>query len=174
VSDNVIPILQAGVATNDPIPLEDPIFTALITPHRSLSRRGLTLVMGFVGAVGLAVSVPFYLLGAWPVVGFMGLDVVLIYLAFRYNNQTARAYEEIVLTRIQLLFRKVSWRGKAEEFRFNPLWTRLERQDHPELGIEGLALVQGRARVEIASCLGREERADFADHFARALAESRR
>jgi len=158
----------------DPKSPEAPIFTATITPHRSLSRRGLALLMGFVGAVGLVVSIPFYLLGAWPIAGFMGLDIVLIYLAFRYHNATARAYEEIVLTRLQLLFRAVNWRGAAREYRFNPRWTRLEREDHPEFGPERLTLVQGRARVEIAACLGREERTDFAEHLQRALHESRR
>lgn len=162
------------MSDRDPKSLDEPIFTATITPHRSLSRGGLGLLMGFVGAVGLATAIPFYLMGAWPIVGFMGVDVALIYLAFRYNNATARAYEQVMLSRLELVVRAVSWRGQAREHRFNPLWTRLERADHPEYGIESLAVVQGRARLEVASCLGREERADFADHFSRALAESRR
>lgn len=154
--------------------LETPIFTATLHPHRSLSKRGLVVLMGFVGLVGLAISIPFWLLGAWPIAGFMGLDVALIYLAFRYHNASARAYEQIFLSRIELLVRAVSWRGAIREARFNPLWTRLEKQEHPEFGIEKLALVQGRARVEIAACLGREERADFAEAFSRALTESKR
>lgn len=159
----------------DPISqLEAPIFEARLHGHRSLSKNGLAMVMLFVGAVGLAVSVPFIILGAWPIAGFMGLDVALIYFAFRYNNATARAYEQIVLSRIDLLLRQVSWRGKVREIRFNPLWTRLETREHPEFGIETLALVQGRARVEIAGMLGRDERSEFAADFRRALAESRR
>lgn len=160
---------------DDPISrLEAPLFEATLHPHRSLTRNGLAWVMGFVGLVGLAVSIPFLLLGAWPIAGFMGLDVALIYFAFRYHNATARAYEQIVLSQIDLLFRSVSWRGIVREVRFNPLWTRLEKEEHPEFGIERLALVQGRSRVEIASMLGREERAAFAADFQRALAESRR
>lgn len=160
---------------HDPIsPLETPIFEARLQGHRSLSRNGLAMLMLFVGGVGLAVSVPFILLGAWPIAGFMGLDVALIYFAFRYNNATARAYEQIVLSRIELLFRQVSWRGAVREIRFNPLWTRLEKQEHPEFGIERLALVQGRSRVEIAAMLGPDERHAFASDFQRALAESRR
>lgn len=154
--------------------MTEPLFTATLQPHRSLSPFGLGLLMAFVGLVGLAVAIPFYLIGAWPIAGFMGLDVLLIYAAFRTNNRAARAYEQIFLTRIELLFRSVSWHGRMREFSFNPLWTRLEREDHPEFGLERLALVQGGARVEIAGCLGREERADFAEAFQHALAESKR
>ena len=97
---------------DDPISrLETPLFEATLHPHRSLSRNGLAWVMGFVGLVGLAVSIPFLILGAWPIAGFMGLDVALIYAAFRYHNATARSYEQIVLSQIELLFRSVSWRG---------------------------------------------------------------
>ncbi len=130
--------------------------------------------MAFVGTVGLAVSIPFYLMGAWPIVGFMGLDVLLIYGAFRYNNATARAVEQVFLSRFDLLVRSISWRGFVRESRFNPLWTRLEREDHPEDGIEKLALVQGRQRCELGAFLGRGERADFADAFQRALGEAKR
>jgi uncharacterized membrane protein len=167
--------MKAAVSPRDPIsPMDAPLFTATLHPHRSLSPFGLSLVLGFVGVVGLAVSIPFYLMGAWPVVGFMGLDVALIYFAFRYNNAEARAYEEVLLTRIELLFRAVDWRGRMREARFNPFWTRLEKEEHPEFGLEKLSIVQGRARVEIGACLGREERADFAEAFQRALSESKR
>lgn len=153
---------------------DDPVFDAVITPHRSLSGRGLFWLMAFFVFVTTAISIPFYLMGAWPVVGFLGLDLLLIYAAFRYHNATARAYERIVLSRIELMFRSVSWRGAVKERRFNPVWVRLERQEHPEFGTEKLELVQGKQRVEIASQLGREERGDFARHFQNALTSAKR
>lgn len=151
-----------------------PVFEALLTPHRSLSRRGLALLFSFFILVGLATSIPFFLLGAWPVLGFMGLEIGLVYVSFRYHNATARAYEEIILSRLELLFRSVSWRGQIREARFNPAWTRLERDVHPEFGIEKLEIVQGRQRVEVAASLGREARGEFADAFQRALSDARR
>lgn len=150
------------------------VFRATLTPHRSLSRQGLALVMGFVGLAGLAISIPFYLMGAWPVLGFVGLDVLLIYGAFRLNNAAARAYEEIVLSRLRLIVRSVSWRGQVSEWRFNPVWARIEREEHPEFGTERLEIVEGRRRAEVARALGRGERADFADAFQRALAQAKR
>lgn len=172
--------MKAAVHASDPISrdlhsrMDTPIFTATLQPHRSLSPFGLSLLLGFVGVTGLAVSIPFYLMGAWPIVGFMGLDVALIYAAFRYNNAEARAYEQVFLSRIELLFRSVNWRGVICEARFNPHWTRLEKEEHPEFGLEKLSIVQGRAKIEVGACLGREERADFAEAFQRALSESKR
>ncbi|MGL5448142.1 MAG: DUF2244 domain-containing protein [Rhabdaerophilum sp.] len=160
---------QANPKSDDP-----PVFDAVITPHRSLSSRGHFWLMAFLVLVTTAISIPFYLLGAWPVVGFLGVDLVLIYFAFRYHNATARAHERIVLSRIQLLFCSVSWRGKVRERIFNPAWVRLEREEHPEFGTEKLEIVQGKSRVEIAAQLGREERADFASAFQKALATAKR
>lgn len=165
--------MRDPISTVPPAP-DAPVFTAVLRPHRSLSDKGLTYVMGFVGIVGLAVSIPFFLLGAWPVVGFMGLDVALIYLAFRANNRAARACEEILLTRFNLVVRAISPKGRTNERRFNPHWTRLEREEHPDFGTERLDLVQGRARLEIARFLGREQRGEFANAFQRALQEAKR
>ncbi len=153
---------------------ESPVFDAVITPQRSLSPRGLFWLMAFLLFVTTAMSIPFYLLGAWPVVGFLGLDILLIYIAFRYHNATARAYEQVVLSRIELLLRSVSWRGVVRERRFNPAWTRIERDEHPEFGTEKIEIVQGRERVEVAAALGREERGEFADAFQKALATAKR
>jgi uncharacterized membrane protein len=152
----------------------EPVFDAVITPYRSLSPRGLTWLMAFFVVVTTAMSVPFYLMGAWPVLGFLGLDLVLVYLAFRYHNAKARAYERIMISRLELMFLSVTWRGKARERHFNPAWARLEREEHPEFGIEKLEIVQGKTRVEIASQLGREERAEFAAAFQKALSAAKR
>src|SRR5262245_64239358 len=73
----------------------EPIFAAVLTPHRSLTPRGLAIVIGVIGACCFITGTVFYIAGAWPVIGFMGLDVALIYLAFRINNRQARAFEEI-------------------------------------------------------------------------------
>lgn len=154
--------------------LDAPVFTAHITPHRSLSPRGLAWLLGLLAALVTALSIPFYLMGAWPVVGFLGLDIILIYLAFRYHNATARAYEQVILSRISLIIRKVSWRGKVSEKRFNTPWTRIEREEHPEFGTEKVEIVQGRARVEVAAALGREERGEFADAFQQALTTAKK
>jgi uncharacterized membrane protein len=150
------------------------VFRARLNPHRSLGPTGLVVL--FAGLVGLttAISIPFYIMGAMPVVGFLGLDIFLLWLAFRINNQRARAFEELVLTNIELLVRRVSWRGRTSEWRFNPLWVKVASDDHAEFGMQRLSLVEGKKQVELASFLGAEEKADFANALRAALAEARR
>jgi uncharacterized membrane protein len=150
------------------------VFKARLTPYRSLGRRGQFILFGLVFAVTVVISIPFYILGALPVVGFFGLDALLLWLAFRLSNARARAYEEIVVTHIELLFRRVTWRGRRSEWRFNPLWVKLAREDHAEYGTQRIALVEGRQSVEMGAFLGPHEKADFAGALKEALAEARR
>ena len=91
----------------------------------------------------------FLLMGAWPVFGFFGLDVLAIYWAFRVNFRRARASEEISVTPSELRVRRISHRGHVVEFVLNPLWVRLDQVSHAEYGIEKLYLVsKGRHVVD--------------------------
>lgn len=155
-------------------PPETVLFSATLHPHRSLSRTGLVLVMGFVGIASLISAIPFVIMGAWPIGGFFGLDFALLYICFRVNNARARAYEEVLLNRIELLIRKVCWRGRKVERRFNPFWVRLKTEEDEDYGMMRLAVVQRSEEIEIGACLAPFERADFAKSFGGALAEARR
>jgi uncharacterized membrane protein len=101
-------------------------------------------------------------IGAWPVFGFFGLDVLLVYWAFRANFRAARAYEVVTVTACELTVRKVSHRGRVREWTLNPLWVRLDRIVHEEFGIERLFLVSRGRRLPIAAFLGPDEKASFA------------
>ena len=72
-------------------PDEKPIFAAVLKPHRSLSSTGFMLVMMALVACSFTAGLAFWLMGAWPVVGFFGLDILLVQLAFRLNYRAARA-----------------------------------------------------------------------------------
>src|ERR1700722_1701924 len=104
--------------------------SARLTPHRSLNRTGFLLVMAFVSGVSFAAGIAFLLMGAWPVFGFFGLDILAIYWAFRVNFQRAKATEEISVTPSELRVRRVSHRGHVVEFVLNPLWVQLDRKTH--------------------------------------------
>lgn len=150
------------------------IFSAVITPHRSLSQRGFLIFMLCIGGLSFISGMAFLLLGAWPIFGFFGLDVLLVYLAFRANYRTARAYEVVTVTAAELTVRKVSHRGRVREWTLNPLWVRLERIVHQEFGIERLFLVSRGRRLAIAGFLGPDEKANFARALTDALGEARR
>jgi uncharacterized membrane protein len=150
------------------------LFSALLTPHRSLSRRGFLAVMGFVSVVSFAAGFAFLLMGAWPVLGFFGLDVLAIWWAFRVNFRRAKASEEITVTHSELRLRRVSHRGHVVEFVLNPLWVQLDRKTHPEYGVEKLYLLSKGRRLAIGSFLGPEEKASFSNALTAALQAARR
>lgn len=153
---------------------EPQIFSAVITPHRSLSPRGFLIFMLCLGGLSFVSGMAFVLMGAWPVCGFFGLDVLLVYIAFRANYRAARAYELVNVTASELTVRKVSHRGRVREFTLNPLWVRLERIVHEEFGIERLFLVSHGHRLPIAAFLGPDEKASFARALSSALGEAKR
>ena len=158
---------------NDP-GSEPTLFSAILTPHRSLSMSGFIIVMSLVGGVSFVAGVAFLIIGAWPVFGFFGLDVLLIYLAFRANYRAATAFEQISVTPSELHVRKVSHRGRVSEWTLNPLWVKLDRDVHEEFGIERLFLVSGCRKLPIATFLPPEEKESFAAALAVALREVRR
>jgi uncharacterized membrane protein len=154
--------------------LEPTIFSAVITPHRSLGRAGFLVLMGIFGAVSIIAGMAFLIDGAWPVFGFFGLDVLLLYWAFRLNYRRAGAYEEVKVTPSALTVRKVSHRGRAREWVLNPLWVKLDKVVHEEYGIERLFLIARGKHLAIASFLGPDEKANFAKELGRALTEAKR
>jgi uncharacterized membrane protein len=143
-------------------PVEPALFSAIVTPHRSLSSLGFLIVMTAIGAVSFAAGMAFL------------LDVLLIYLAFRANYRAAAAYEEVTVTAGELRVRKVSHRGKVSEWRLNPLWVRLERVVHDEFGIEHLFLVSRGRRMPVAAFLGPREKESFAAALNKAINEAKR
>lgn len=149
------------------------VFAAEIRPHRSLGARGFLVVMGAFALLSGLISIPFYLLGAWPVVGFLGLDVVALWIAFRLSFRQARACEQVVLSYVELLVRKVSAKGLAREWRFNPLWVRIESETDEDFGMTRLAIAARGARLDLAEPLSPHERAEFAESFGRALATAK-
>ncbi|MCG7393328.1 DUF2244 domain-containing protein [Microvirga sp. ACRRW] len=153
---------------------EKPVFSAVIRPHRSLSPQGFRIVMALVCLTSIVASLPFVIMGFWPVAGFFGLDFLGLYIAFRISYRQAQAFELLELTPIRLLFRKVSERGDMREWQFNPLWTRLDREVDEEYGLQKLALASRNERVVIARDLSPEERETFAEAFSRALSDVKR
>jgi uncharacterized membrane protein len=158
---------------NDPL-TEPRLFAATITPHRSLGSTGFLVLMLCIGGVSFLSGVVFLLLGAWPVFGFLGLDVLLVYWAFRANFRAARAYEEVTVTASELKVRKVSQRGSVREWTLNPVWVQLDRIVHEEFGIDRLFLVSRGRRLPIAAFLGPDEKARFARALSAAIGEAKR
>lgn len=153
-------------------PQEESHFSAVLTPYRSLPPRGFLILMSAIGLVSFVAGFAFYLLGAWPVLGFFGLDVLLIYIAFRLNYRAARLYETIDLKDDALIVKRVRPSGHVESWNFNPYWVNLNlaertgRQPELTLSSHGRQLVFGQFLTET-------EKREFADALSGALLEQR-
>jgi uncharacterized membrane protein len=155
--------VDARDASNDPV-----IFDAILTPHRSLSPRGFVTLMSVVCAISFVAGFGFFLMGAWPVVGFIGLDILLIYAAFKINFRAGRMFETVRLTRGNLLVERISARGDKQRWQFQPAWLQVLMDDPPRHESQITLRSHGRS-LTIGSFLTAEERLDFAKALAKAL-----
>jgi uncharacterized membrane protein len=153
---------------------DEPIFRALLMPHRSLGRTGFAILMGALLFGWLVTGAFFLSKGAWPVFGFFGLDVLAIYIAFRLNYRAARAREEVSVSRTSLDILKTAPSGRAESHHFNPFWARFSVSRHDEIGITSMAVESREKAVSIGAFLNPDDRESFATAFSNALATARR
>ena len=159
----------AAPATPEPM-----LLSALLTPHRSLSSAGFFVVMGLIVGISFVAGLVFLSAGAWPVIGFLGVDVALVYWAFRANYLAAAAYEEVTVTPSELRVKKVSAHGKIAEWSLNPAWVRIERETHEEYGLLRLSLVSRGRNLVVGSFLGPAEKESFAQALSAAIGEAKR
>jgi uncharacterized membrane protein len=161
---------EANAVVQDPS--DSAQFSAVLTPHRSLGPTGFMVLMTGVCLVSFGTGLLFYLLGAWPVIGFMGLDVALIYIAFKLNFRALRLYETVDLTQDALTVTRVAPSGESQSWRFNPYWVRLSLQERIGRSSE-LSIASHGERLVFASFLTDEDREDFAAALSAALSVAR-
>ena len=133
--------------TQSPICANPPFFERVLLPHRSLPSRNFHMLMGLLGLVSVAAGVGFVAVGAWPVIGFFGLDVALVYLAFRLNYRTARQSETIRLADDVFAVERVSVRGERRNWRFQPFWVKVLLEERPDASNRLLVASHGRSLV---------------------------
>ena len=151
---------------------EMPIFRVNLHPPRSLGRRAARNIVIAMACVTSTIGLIFWLVGAWPVIGFLGVDVILLSLAFYFSFRAARAEERIELRHGNLRVTRISARGTRQEFDFQPYWLQvvLERGDDDRCE---LYLRSHGKRFEIGGFLGAEEKTDLAGKLDRLLRQAR-
>src|SRR5688572_10565816 len=146
-------------------------FRVVLTPYRSLGPTGFIVLMAALGTVSFITGIAFLLMGAWPVLGFFGLDVALIYAAFKLNYRAGRMYETVELTPQTLVVTRVHPSGRQESFDFNPYWVRV-RLAHGPQGRNDLRLSSHGREFAFARFLTDDERLEFSNALAGALAQA--
>lgn len=150
-----------------------PLFAATLTPHRSLTRRGYRYVIALVCVMATIPGIVFFSLGAWPIIGFLGLDVLAIGWALAASMQSGKQFEEITLWPDELEVKQVSSAGKAEISRFNPFFVKLVIDRDFNERITGLHLRGRDADLVIGAFLNPDDKTSFARVFGTALKKAR-
>jgi uncharacterized membrane protein len=147
---------------------ETVFYSATLSPHRSLPPRGFAWVIGLIGGAAFCISLGFILAGAWPVTPFCGLDILLVYFAFRWNYRSAQQSETVRLTSRSLDVERISIRGEHERWRFEPAWARVT-VDESENG-RGRVLLSSHGRsVSLGAFLNSNDRHGVAAGLKAAL-----
>jgi uncharacterized membrane protein len=143
---------------------------ATLTPHRSLSREGFLILMGGIAILNFGVGLFFWIIGAWPVVGFMGLDVALVWWAFRRNFADARIVENIEITGHELVLERISEKHPPLIQRFMRSWVKVDLEEDRTRELIGPLYLRAQGkRTEIARFLSPPERQAFAHALKAAL-----
>ena len=140
--------------------------------YRSLDETSFMILMSAVLVINLIVGVVFSIAGAWPILAFCGLDVALIFWAFKANYRSGRAAETIDLTPHMLTLTRIHPSGSRERFEFNPYWLRVRLAQRPD-GRNELLLYSHGEGFHFARFLSDDERRDFAESLTGALLASR-
>ncbi len=151
---------------------ETPLFEAVVVPHRSLSRRGMMILVGAMCLLGLTVTVVFTLLGAWPVAGFDVIDVALAVLLLRVNARARRSSETLTLTDRALHVVRRDHDGRELRRSLPQGWLNAVLEERPGR-VPALWLVARGTREEVAAALGEAEKRDLAASLRAALHRSR-
>jgi uncharacterized membrane protein len=150
-----------------------PLFAATLTPHRSLTRHGLRWV---IAVMVIGASIPgtiFFALGAWPIVGFLGLDVLAVWWALAASMRDGKRFERVTLWPDELEVKRVSARGKEELLTFNPFFVKLVIDRDYNERTTALHLRTRDNDTEIGAFLNADDKASFAKAFGTALKKAR-
>jgi len=101
--------------------------TLKLWPYRSLSQQGFLIVMGALGGLAFCVGLGFFLLGAWPVIGFLGLEILVVWAAFKLNYRSARHRQTLTATADDFTIETVTPDGDHHAVKMPTAWLRVER-----------------------------------------------
>lgn len=150
--------------------MDKPVFSATISPHRSLAPAGFAILLGVVALFNLTGGVVFWYVGAWPVVGFMGLDVALVWLALRWSYRRGLRHENLTVTGSELQLSRFDDDRLLETVTFPRGFVHVDIEHDSDRDLTGRLLLRSRCRAyEIGSFLGARERLALAQALQTAL-----
>lgn len=139
-----------------------PFLDMSLRPSRSLTPHGFLIVMGIASVVSIVAGVHFTLKGAWPVMGFFGLDLALLYWAFKASYRQGELTERIYLDGAKMTIERSRPGFQSQAWTLHPSWVQVSVDD-PEEHHAALKLRDRSTAIELGSFLPPRERSQVAD-----------
>ena len=155
---------SADIASPDIVP-KALTFEAVLYPNQSLGKKGFAILMGLIVLVSLLVGAGFALAGAWPIADFLGLDVLLLYFAFRLQFRDASRADFIRIDGQSLCVRRLMPNRKDREWRFDIAWVQIVVEE------KRLLLRSHGEELMIGAYLTVDERLSLADALKQAVGD---
>ena len=156
----------------DDAPDKPSIFDAILSPNRSLPNAGFAAVMSVVIGANILFGGYFYAIGAWPVIGFCGLDIFLVWAAFKLSYRQGRLRERVRITEDEMWVARVLPSGHEMRWRLHPFWTKVFI-DRPVRHESQVCVTSKGKTLVLGAFLSPEERGRFAEALANALGSAR-
>lgn len=141
---------------------------AVLRPHRSLSFTAFRVMLIAVIIANLVAAIVFVANGAFPVAGFLGLDVLALWLAFRWNYRAARIAEYVRVGPHRVHVASIDAEGRATHWVLNPVWARVLREG------AGVLIRAGERQIRLGAFLSPKECESFSAALNVALHHARR
>ena len=144
------------------------LYKISLYPYRSLNKTGFFILMFSLGFVSFVAGIIFMIKGAWPVFGFFGLDVLLVYIFFKINFKSGRKKEIIILTKNQLIIEVYDSKKILKKHSLDANWlkinlTKLKNE------MNKLQISSKNKSIIIGSFLGYQEKISVAKSLHKAL-----
>ena len=145
---------------------------AVITPDRSLSRRGVITLIVILTAINCITAAVFVAMGAVVAPVFIALDLIGVILALLISQRGAAKRERVQVTAAEVRVLLETAKGAQTVWTSPTAFTRValagEAQDETDLRLT----LSGR-EVAVARALSRRERLDFAQALDQAIMRAR-
>lgn len=154
--------------------MSEPIlFREILQQHQALSDRGWAVVFGALGIFFTGFGLAMFVNGAWPVIGFLGIEVGALYLGYRVMTGRAKRQEELILTPSTLSLHLRDPKGRLQRQSF-PTEDCAVFINTPTTWDDPVVLRAGNRRIPFGGDLNPDQRRDLATRLLSALSEARR
>jgi uncharacterized membrane protein len=157
--------------SSEPATSSQPVFQALIAPHRSLSARGRAAVVGIILVFSLVIAARFFVLGAWPVVLFSLLEAPMIVVLLWINVRRARAHELIMLDAEAITVVRTDQHGRRQSFSLPAAWLQIDLLE--DSGVPRIIISSHGRRREVGSFLHEPAKKSLFEGLRRAIHDVR-